>query len=129
VEGGGGGRNQGEPPRKAYLAENLDSSQGERKGNGAVGGSGSTPTELNRLESLKSTVNRLTQLLGQQSLMGQPGSVNSINSSNSVTAHNEINNPNEKLGSECCTAPKSNNSISLVKIKAQHVNNSPTCRM
>jgi GAG-pre-integrase domain len=102
---------------------------GERKGNGAVGGSGSTPTELNRLESLESTVNRLTQLLGQQSLMGQLGSVNSINSSNSVTTHNEINNPNEKLGSECCTAPKSNNSISLVKIKAQHVNNSLTCRM
>jgi hypothetical protein len=60
-QGGGGGRNQGEPPRKAYLAENLESSQGEKKGNGAVRGSGSTPTELYRLESLESTVNRLTQ--------------------------------------------------------------------
>jgi hypothetical protein len=105
-QGGGGGRNQGEPPRKAYLAENLDSSQGEKKGNGAVRGSGSIPTELYRLESLESTVNRLTQLLGQPSLMGQPGSVNSINFSNSVTAHSEMNNPNETMGSKCCTAQK-----------------------
>jgi gag-polypeptide of LTR copia-type len=74
-QGGGGGRNQGEPPRKAYLAENLDSSQGEKKGNGEVRGSDATPTELYRLVSLESAVNRLTQ----------SGSVNSLIFSNFVT--------------------------------------------
>jgi hypothetical protein len=78
-------------------------------------------------------MNRLTQLLGQQRQMGQPGSVNSLIFSNSVTgqgnsatAQNEINNPNEQMGSEYCTAPESNNPGSL---EAQLVNNSPTTRM
>jgi hypothetical protein len=60
-QGGGGGRNQGEPQRKAYLAETLDSRQGETKGNRSIEGSGSTQAQLNQLES---TVNRLTTLLG-----------------------------------------------------------------
>jgi gag-polypeptide of LTR copia-type len=54
-QGGGSARNQGEPPRKAYLAETLDSSQEEAKRNGSIRGDNSTQSQtqaqLNRLES------------------------------------------------------------------------------
>jgi hypothetical protein len=73
-QGGGSGRSQGEPQRKAYLAETLDSSQEETKRTGSIRGDGSTQAQtqaqLNRLES---SVNRLSALLGQQGLMGQSG--------------------------------------------------------
>jgi hypothetical protein len=75
-QGGGSARNQGEPPRKAYLAETLDSRQ-EAKRNESVGDSSvrnesirDNSAQLNRLES---SVNRLSAILGQQAFMGHQG--------------------------------------------------------
>jgi hypothetical protein len=91
------------------------------KGNGAIEESGSTQAQLNRL---KSTVNCLTKLLGPQGLMGQLGFIYPINS---FKAQSEYRSPNKKLGSS--NPEPTNNLISPVKIKAQHVNNSPTGKL
>jgi hypothetical protein len=86
-QGGGSARNQGEPPRKAYLAETLDSRQEEAKRNESVRDSSirnesirdssvrnesirDNSAQLNRLES---SVNRLSAILGQQAFMGHQG--------------------------------------------------------